>query len=94
LRHPGYDKVLARLKDNIISSLLKFLDLATCIGHDSRTLAYDEAPLSSLYGADVLPACETAGHGSFKDQDRLDSSHFITGDSFADTDDLAKSRGS
>jgi SAM-dependent methyltransferase len=94
LRHPDYDRVLTRLRDSTISTPTKFLDLGTCIGQDLRTLAYDRAPLSSLYGADVLPAFEAAGHGLFKDKDRFDSSHFITGDIFADEDDLAKSRGS
>jgi hypothetical protein len=72
---------------------LKFLDLGTCLGQDLRTLAFDGAPLSSLYGADVLPGFEAAGHALFRDKERFDSSHFITGDVFSDTDDLAKSRG-
>jgi len=47
-----------------------------------------------LYGADVFPAFEAAGHELFRDQDRFDSSHFIMGDIFSDTDCLAKLRGS
>jgi hypothetical protein len=75
------------------STSLKLLDLGTCLGQDLRTLAVDGAPLSSLYGADVLPDFEAAGHALFRDKERFDSSHFITGDVFSDTDDLAKSRG-
>jgi hypothetical protein len=73
---------------------LKFLDLGTCLGQDLRTLAFDGAALAGLYGADALPAFEAAGHGLFRDQDRFDPSHFITGDIFSDTDDLARTRGS
>jgi hypothetical protein len=82
------------LKDGTSGPLLKFLDLGTCLGQDLRTLAYDGAPLSSLYGADVLPAFEAAGHELFRDKDRFDSSHFITGDVFAENDQLAQTRGS
>jgi hypothetical protein len=88
LRHPDYDEVLARLKNSTTSTPV------TCIGQDLRTLAYDGAPLSCLYGADVFPAFEAAGHGLFRDQDRFDSSHYITGDIFSDTDNLANLRGS
>jgi hypothetical protein len=94
LRHPDYDKVIARLKDSTAGTLLKFLDLGTCLGQDLRTLAYDGAPLSSLYGADLFPAFERAGYALFRDQERFHSSHFITGDIFSDTDDLARLRGS
>lgn len=71
----------------------RFLDLGTCLGQDVRTLAHDGAPLSSLYGADLIPGFEAAGHALFRDSDRLDSSHFITGNIFSDDDDLAKTRG-
>jgi ubiquinone/menaquinone biosynthesis C-methylase UbiE len=94
MRHPDYEEVLARLKSSTESTPLKFLDLGTCLGQDLRTLAYDGAPLSSLYGADVLPEFEAAGHQLFRDQERFDSSHFITGDVFSETDQLAGSSGS
>jgi hypothetical protein len=82
------------LKDSPTSTPLKLLDLGTCLGQDLRTLAYDGAPLPSLYGADLFPAFEAAGHALFRDQDRFDSSRFITGDIFSETDDLAESGGS
>jgi hypothetical protein len=82
------------MKHSPTDTPLKFLDLGTCLGQDLRTLAFDGAPLSGLYGADALPAFEATGHALFRDQDRFDSSHFITGDIFSDTDDLAKTRGS
>jgi hypothetical protein len=91
LRHPDYTLVLDKLKS--ADGDAKFLDLGTCLGQDVRTLAYAGAPLSSLHGADVLPKFEAAGHALFKDSDRFDSSHFITGDIFSDDDDLAKTRG-
>lgn len=91
LRHPDYALVLEKLKSS--GGDVKFLDLGTCLGQDVRTLAYDGAPVSSLYGADALPKFEGAGHALFKDSDRFDSSHFITGDIFSDKDDLAQTRG-
>lgn len=72
---------------------VRFLDLGTCLGQDIRTLAHEGVPLSSLYGADILPSFEAAGHALFKDSDRLGPSHFITGDVFFDSDDLARTRG-
>jgi hypothetical protein len=82
------------LKDSTTSTPFILLDLGACLGQDLRTLACDGARLSSLHGADLFPAFEAAGQALFRDQDRFDSSHFITGDIFAYTDDLAKSRGS
>ncbi|KAF2197441.1 hypothetical protein GQ43DRAFT_204195 [Delitschia confertaspora ATCC 74209] len=91
LRHPDYASVLQKLKT---IKQAKFLDLGTCLGQDLRTLAHANAPLPSLYGADALPGFEAAGHALFNDRDRLDSTHFITGNIFSETDDLAKTRGS
>lgn len=91
LRHPDYARILERLKTDTTPEI-KFLDLGTCVGQDIRKLAYDGAPVSTLYGADVLPGFEAAGHSLFQDSDRFDSSHFITGDVFSDIDELAKTR--
>jgi SAM-dependent methyltransferase len=82
-----------RLQNSPASTGTKFLDLGTCLGQDLRTLAFDGAPIRSLYGADVLPAFEGAGHELFRDEDRFDSSHFISGDIFSENDNLAISRG-
>ncbi|KAI0162497.1 hypothetical protein BJ166DRAFT_591362 [Pestalotiopsis sp. NC0098] len=90
LRHPDYSRVLAQVTKTPDS---KFLDLGTCLGQDLRTLAYDGAPVSSLYGADMCEAWRDAGYSLFNDRDRLGPSHFITGDIFSDSDDLAKTRG-
>ncbi|PVI02563.1 hypothetical protein DM02DRAFT_522580 [Periconia macrospinosa] len=90
LRHPDYALTLEKLKSS--GGDAKFLDLGTCLGQDLRTLAYDGAPISSLYGADALQKFEASGHALFKDSDRFDSSHFITGDIFSDSDDLARTR--
>ncbi|KAL7627942.1 hypothetical protein AAE478_002137 [Parahypoxylon ruwenzoriense] len=91
LRHPDYSRILKRITSTAPDT--KFLDLGTCLGQDVRTLAHDGAPLPSLYGADILPDFRDAGYALFKDSDRLDPSHFITGDIFSDVDDLAKTRG-
>lgn len=90
MRHPDYSSILARITS---APHPTFLDLGTCLGQDIRTLAYDGAPVSSLYGADVLPGFRDAGYSLFNDRDRLGTSHFITGDIFSDSDDLAKTRG-
>lgn len=90
LRHPDYSRILAQVTETPGS---KFLDLGTCLGQDVRTLAHDGAPVSSLYGADVIEGFRDAGYSLFNDRDRLDASHFITGDIFSDSDALAKSRG-
>ncbi len=58
-------------------------------------MANDGVPLSALYGADINPSFEAEGHGLFRDSDRLDSSRFITGDIFSnsDSDDLTQTIG-
>ncbi|KAH6658760.1 hypothetical protein BKA67DRAFT_689797 [Truncatella angustata] len=89
-RHPDYSQILNRI---ISAPNSRFLDLGTCLGQDVRTLAHNGASLSSLYGADVLPGFRDAGYSLFNDSDRLDTSHFVTGDIFSDVDDLAKTRG-
>ncbi|KAI1386458.1 uncharacterized protein F4822DRAFT_410117 [Hypoxylon trugodes] len=91
LRHPDYSNILKRITTTTPPP--KFLDLGTCLGQDVRTLTHDGASPSTLYGADILPGFRDAGYALFRDSDRLDPSHFITGDIFSDVDDLGKTRG-
>ncbi|KAI0161742.1 hypothetical protein GGR52DRAFT_560994 [Hypoxylon sp. FL1284] len=91
LRHPEYPNILERMTST--NPAPKFLDLGTCLGQDLRTLAHAGAPVSSLYGADVEPNFEAAGHSMFRDEDRFDHSHFVIGNIFGDGDQLAGTRG-
>ncbi|KAI1404946.1 hypothetical protein F4819DRAFT_446037 [Hypoxylon fuscum] len=91
LRHPDYSSILKQITSTTPNP--KFLDLGTCLGQDVRTLTHGGAPPSSLYGADVITGFKNAGYALFKDEERLDPSHFITGDIFSEVDDLAKTRG-
>jgi hypothetical protein len=90
LRHPDYPSILNRITST--SPAPSFLDLGTCLGQDVRTLLHDGAPPSSIYGADILPGFRDAGYLLFQDRDRLDESHFIVGNIFSDTDELARTR--
>lgn len=61
-----------------------------------RALHHDGVPISRLYGSDLVPEFEGAGHALFKDANRFTSEHFITGDIFDDnpeTSPLAKTAG-
>ncbi|KAI1128659.1 hypothetical protein F5Y10DRAFT_264850 [Nemania abortiva] len=91
LRHPDYPRILERITST--TSAPRFLDLGTCLGQDVRTLLHNGASPSTIYGADVLPGFKDAGHALFKDRDRFDESHFITGDIFSEDDELAKTKG-
>lgn len=74
----------------------RFLDLGTCLGQDLRALHHDGVPISRLYGSDLLPEFEGAGHTLFKDADRFTPRHFIIGDIFdnnPETSLLAKTAG-
>ena len=90
-QHPFYPLLLERLQ---ASSSPKLLDLGTCLGQDLRKLAFDGAPLDSLYGADICSGYETIGHELFRDQDRFQA-RFITGDLFDESSDsfLTKTKG-
>jgi len=78
--HPFYERLLARLRAHPDSRLL---DIGTCLGQDLRKLAYDGAPISSLYGTDVFAAYEDAGFRLFNDADRF-ANHFLVMDFLSD----------
>ncbi|KAF2804189.1 uncharacterized protein BDZ99DRAFT_344316, partial [Mytilinidion resinicola] len=97
-RHPAHAHVLETLRfQSHTDPPHKLLDLGTCLGQDLRQLAYEGAPISALFGADLLDF-EAAGHALFCDLDRFTPGHYIKGNIFAaDTDAedaLVKTRGS
>ena len=55
----------------------------------------DGAPISRLYGSDLLPGFEKVGHALFRDADRFGPEHFIHGDVFSNDpkDALFKTKG-
>ncbi|CRG87380.1 hypothetical protein PISL3812_04397 [Talaromyces islandicus] len=100
-RHNHYGRLVSFLKstpESTDDSKLPptFLDLGTCVGQDVRALLYDGVPISRLYGSDILPGFEGAGHALFKDANRFTPEHFIVGDIFdtnPETSPLAKTAG-
>lgn len=78
--HPGYSHLLSRL-GTPDSSPPRLLDLGTCLGQDLRKLLFDGAPKESLFGSDIFPAYEAAGHALFNDASTF-TNRFIAGDIF------------
>jgi len=87
--HPSYPSLLTRFKD---TPTTKLLDLGTCLGQDLRKLVFDGAPVSQLYGADMLPEYEAVGYDLFQDKEKF-AGRFIASDIFATDEDLAKTEG-
>ncbi|KAJ8103656.1 hypothetical protein POJ06DRAFT_293511 [Lipomyces tetrasporus] len=100
-RHAHYARLVSFLKSSPESTddskpPPTFLDLGTCLGQDVCALHYDGVSISRLYGSDILPAFESAGHALVKDADRFTLEHFIVGDIFdtdPETSPLAKTAG-
>jgi len=59
---------------------LRLLDLGTCLGQDLRKLLHDGVQISSLYGSDIFPEYENAGHALFRDASVFTEGHFIAAD--------------
>ena len=95
--HPAYSSLLTRLRPpHSTSTPIKFLDLGTCLGQDLRKLAFDGVPVQSLYGSDIFPDYEHAGHQLFRDGDRF-TDRFIAADIFeedVEKSGLVKTEGS
>ena len=64
---------------------LRLLDLGTCLGQDLRKLLHDGVPISSLYGSDLFPEYENAGHALFRDASVFTKGHFIAADLLDDS---------
>ncbi|MCJ1478663.1 hypothetical protein MMC13_007344 [Lambiella insularis] len=88
--HPIYPELLARLSTAPSTTLL---DLGTCLGQDLRKLIFDGASPTQLWGSDIFPAFESAGHALFRDKDRF-RNRFLTADVFAADGALAQTEGS
>jgi len=78
--HPGYSHLLSRLPRSS-SPPPRWLDLGTCLGQDLRKLLFDGAPMESLFGSDIFPAYEAAGHALFNDVSTF-TNRFIAGNIF------------
>ncbi|KAI9849550.1 MAG: hypothetical protein M1838_000133 [Thelocarpon superellum] len=90
--HPDYETILRTLKHDPAARLL---DLGTCLGQDIRKLIHDGASPTQLYGSDVFPEFEGAGHLLFRDAEKL-AGHFIVADVFDESVNsaLIRTRGS
>ena len=78
--HPLYKtEILPRMtpsKDDKQAPI--FLDLGTCLGQDLRKLLHDtSAPLTTLFGSDIVPAFIDAGYALFNDSALLPRSQFL-----------------
>ncbi|KAF2104907.1 hypothetical protein NA57DRAFT_71108 [Rhizodiscina lignyota] len=78
---PKYSDVLKILKQpNDSGSDEKeplFIDLGCCVGQDIRKLILDGAPVTRVYGADLLPPFIDIGYEMFRDADRFPRDHFL-----------------
>jgi hypothetical protein len=74
--HPCYPSILSRLKSPDHDQEL-LLDFGCCIGQDLRKLLLDGAPVSKLYGSDLLPEFIATGYDLFCDKSTFPDSHFV-----------------
>lgn len=89
--HPLYPWILARLKCPDEHDLL--LDFGCCIGQDLRKLLLDGAPVSKIYGSDLLPEFIATGYDLFGDKTTFPSDHLIApADAFDSSPDNALSQ--
>lgn len=86
--HPRYPEILSRLKLTDEPELL--LDFGCCIGQDVRKLLLDGAPVSKIYGSDLLPEFIEIGYELFRDVSTFPRDHFIApADAFDETSNNA-----
>ncbi|KAK3385502.1 hypothetical protein B0H63DRAFT_183533 [Podospora didyma] len=82
-----YPRLLARLQagDTI-------LDLGCCLGQDIRKLAFDGAPATSLFGAELKADFIDLGYELFRDRDRANRATFFQADILDQEGPLAEYR--
>lgn len=73
--HPYSPSILTRLESPDDSREL-LLNFGCCIGQDIRQLLFDGAPVSKLYGSDLLPEFIETGYDLFCDLSTFPDSHF------------------
>ena len=89
--HPRYSEILSRLKSPDEDEL--FLDFGCCVGQDIRKLLLDGAPVSKIYGSDILPEFIETGYELFRDKSTFPSDHFVApADAFDESGDNALAR--
>ena len=54
------------------------MDLGCCVGQDIRKLIFDGAPVSRIYGAELLPEFVDVGFELFRDEHKFPRDHFLT----------------